>query len=298
MASSSAIHFDVLVVGAGPAGASAAAFLVQNGALCPSDRSKDRPSRAAPGITKVLVVNKAGSTADTPRAHITNAAALECMRDLGLEEACLAIATPKDKMLSTRFVDTFLGEEYARLHSWGNVLYLSRCSSQKLTSGRTRSTLATTLALHLAATSIYLKHYSNRSSSPTRQREAQQAVSTLSSSPSSRMPKASPLTSVISSPARSTTYAANISSAQTVVVRKLSKLWASRSTSHRRVLRVQMSTLRPTCPLGCHLVSPTSPTSISLVTLRRHGARLASFARSRCVSPLPTKMGADSADLV
>jgi hypothetical protein len=32
------------------------------------------------------------TTADTPRGHITNMAALECLRDIGLEETCKRVA--------------------------------------------------------------------------------------------------------------------------------------------------------------------------------------------------------------
>ena len=69
------------------------------------------------------MVSKASSTADTPRAHITNASGLECLRDVGLEDECMQVATSRDKMLHTRWTRTFLGEEYARVHAWGNVSY-------------------------------------------------------------------------------------------------------------------------------------------------------------------------------
>lgn len=50
-----------------------------------------------------------------------NAACLECLRDVDLEKPMTAQAAGKDKMKHTRFCDTFLGEEYGRLHSWGTV---------------------------------------------------------------------------------------------------------------------------------------------------------------------------------
>jgi hypothetical protein len=59
-------------------------------------------------------------TADTPRAHITNMAALECLRDIGLEEECLQVAVKGDSMLHTRWCKSLAGEEFARLYSWGN----------------------------------------------------------------------------------------------------------------------------------------------------------------------------------
>lgn len=52
------VNYDCLVVGAGPAGASLACFLAQN------------------GMTG-LIVTKEPSNADTPRAHITNMAAID-----------------------------------------------------------------------------------------------------------------------------------------------------------------------------------------------------------------------------
>jgi hypothetical protein len=60
------------------------------------------------------------STADTPRAHITNMAALECLRDIGLEEECLRAAVKGDCMQHTRWCHSMAGEEFARLYSWGN----------------------------------------------------------------------------------------------------------------------------------------------------------------------------------
>ena len=60
------------------------------------------------------------NTADTPRAHITNMAAVECLRDIGLEEACLKVAVPQGSMQHTRWCRSMTGEEFARIYSWGN----------------------------------------------------------------------------------------------------------------------------------------------------------------------------------
>ena len=54
---------DVLVVGSGPAGASAAMFLATYG-------------------TPTLLVTKYSRLSDTPRAHITNQRTMEAMRDM------------------------------------------------------------------------------------------------------------------------------------------------------------------------------------------------------------------------
>ena len=87
---------DVLVIGSGPAGASAALFLATYG-------------------VEVLVITKYRWTANTPRAHITNQRTVEIMRDLGIEEEVLAEATPHDLMGDTVFCSSLAGE-LARLY--------------------------------------------------------------------------------------------------------------------------------------------------------------------------------------
>jgi 2-polyprenyl-6-methoxyphenol hydroxylase-like FAD-dependent oxidoreductase len=67
--SSTTLETDLLIVGAGPTGASLACFLGRYG-------------------LKGLVISSAPGTADTPRAHMNNMAALECLRDIGLWEEC------------------------------------------------------------------------------------------------------------------------------------------------------------------------------------------------------------------
>lgn len=66
------------------------------------------------------MISSAPGTADTPRAHITNMAALECLRDIGLEEEAKELATEGDTMCNTRWCYSMAGEEYARCHSWGH----------------------------------------------------------------------------------------------------------------------------------------------------------------------------------
>ncbi|SMR44865.1 unnamed protein product [Zymoseptoria tritici ST99CH_3D1] len=95
------IETTFLIVGAGPAGASLGCFL------------------AARGLTGIII-SAAKGTAKEPRAHITNAAALECLRDIGLEGQAKANATPGESMQHTRWCHDMAGEEYARIHSWGN----------------------------------------------------------------------------------------------------------------------------------------------------------------------------------
>ena len=70
---------------------------------------------------KGIMIGANATTADTPRAHITNAAALECLRDIGLEEACIeAAADGATCMAHTRWCRSMAGEEYARTYPWGN----------------------------------------------------------------------------------------------------------------------------------------------------------------------------------
>ncbi|MEV6852096.1 FAD-dependent monooxygenase [Actinoplanes sp. NPDC051411] len=94
------IHTDVVVVGSGPAGASAALFL------------------ATLGIPTV-VITKYRWTANTPRAHITNQRAMEIFRDLGIEDQVQADATPHDLMGDTVFCTSIAGEEIGRILTWG-----------------------------------------------------------------------------------------------------------------------------------------------------------------------------------
>ncbi len=92
---------DVLVVGAGPAGGAAGVFL-----------SKHRVT--------TMVISKHPSTAESPRAHITNQRTMECLRDAGLEQECMAYASPPHKIEHSFWLRSMTGEELARTYSWGN----------------------------------------------------------------------------------------------------------------------------------------------------------------------------------
>ncbi|MGY1706578.1 FAD-dependent oxidoreductase [Geodermatophilus sp. SYSU D00697] len=95
-----AVAVDVLVVGSGPAGASAALFLATYG-------------------TSTLLVTKYGRLSDTPRAHITNQRTMEAMRDMGVEERLMREATPWEYMGNTTFCTSLAGDELGRIPSWG-----------------------------------------------------------------------------------------------------------------------------------------------------------------------------------
>jgi 2,4-dichlorophenol 6-monooxygenase len=95
------VETDVLVVGGGPAGGSFAVFLAKHG--------------IAP-----LVILRHESTADTPRAHITNQRAMECLRDAGLEAACMEMASPPDHIAHSFWLRSMVGDELGRVWSWGS----------------------------------------------------------------------------------------------------------------------------------------------------------------------------------
>jgi 2,4-dichlorophenol 6-monooxygenase len=91
---------DVLVVGSGPAGGSAALLLATYG-------------------IRTLLVTKYGWLANTPRAHITNQRTMEVLRDLGVESQALAQGSPSHLMGDTVLCTALTGHEIGRIRSWG-----------------------------------------------------------------------------------------------------------------------------------------------------------------------------------
>lgn len=96
------ITTDYLIIGAGPAGASLACFLARS------------------SLTGILLSSSPGP-ARTPRAHLVNASALECLRDLdtSLYAECLALGTRGAPIAHYRWCETMAGTEYARVRAWG-----------------------------------------------------------------------------------------------------------------------------------------------------------------------------------
>jgi 2,4-dichlorophenol 6-monooxygenase len=99
-AGSDGFDTDVLVVGTGPAGATAALALATYG-------------------VRVHAVTMWNWLANTPRAHITNQRAVEVLRDLGIEEEAKKYATPWEQMSEMLFCTSLAGEEIARIKVWG-----------------------------------------------------------------------------------------------------------------------------------------------------------------------------------
>ena len=91
---------DVLVVGAGPAGLTASALLAGYG-------------------VNAITVTKYPGTADSPRAHITNQRTMEILRELGVEDAAMAVAMSQRQMGTQVFATSFAGMELARMQTWG-----------------------------------------------------------------------------------------------------------------------------------------------------------------------------------
>jgi 2,4-dichlorophenol 6-monooxygenase len=100
MSASIDFETDVLVVGSGPTGSTAALALASSG-------------------VRVHLASKWNWLANTPRAHITNTRTVEVLRDLGVEAEARKHATPWAWMGETLWTTSFAGPEIARLRTWG-----------------------------------------------------------------------------------------------------------------------------------------------------------------------------------
>lgn len=91
---------QVLIVGIGPAGGATAALLSKYG-------------------IDNMVINKFAWTARTPRAHITNQRTMEVLRDLGLEDQAIQLASPRELMGENTYCTSLAGDEIGRVQTWG-----------------------------------------------------------------------------------------------------------------------------------------------------------------------------------
>lgn len=66
-----------------------------------------------------IMISSALGTANTPRAHITNIAALDCLRDIGLWDEWKTFGHGGTYMKHFRWCETLAGEEYARSFACG-----------------------------------------------------------------------------------------------------------------------------------------------------------------------------------
>ena len=95
------IETDVLIVGTGPAGATAALALSRYGVRC-------------------IAISKYRWSANGPRAHLVNQRAMEVFRDLKAEDKILEQASRNELLAHNVFLESLTGVEYGRLYSWGN----------------------------------------------------------------------------------------------------------------------------------------------------------------------------------
>lgn len=102
MDSAKELETDVLIIGGGPTGLTAALALASYGVRC-------------------HMVSRWNWMADTPRAHITNQRTMEVFRDLGVEKECYKYATPWDLMGDSLFTTSLAGDELLRIRAWGTA---------------------------------------------------------------------------------------------------------------------------------------------------------------------------------
>jgi 2,4-dichlorophenol 6-monooxygenase len=100
VAESMSVETDVLIIGSGPAGASAALML------------------STLGVPNVMIT-KHRWTANTPRAHLINQRVLEVFRDMGIEDQIHHDAAGHELVGDSVVCTSLAGEEIGRIRAWG-----------------------------------------------------------------------------------------------------------------------------------------------------------------------------------
>jgi 2,4-dichlorophenol 6-monooxygenase len=94
------VETDVLIVGAGPTGLVAAAFLAQYG-------------------VDAITLSRYSGPAPQPRGSFTNQRSIEVLRDLGIEDRVHAVGTPLQSIGHNVMATSFAGDEIMRYESYG-----------------------------------------------------------------------------------------------------------------------------------------------------------------------------------